>query len=68
MVFGFNGAEPTAGMSLRQQAKAKADANGAVLITVSSHAHERRIRRQYAKVEFYSPVNLGSKSRLFICK
>ena len=66
--FTLNGAVLTSDMSLRQQAKAKADANGAVVVTVSSHAQERRIHRQYTQVEFYAPVNLGSRSRLFICK
>lgn len=67
-LFPHNDAVLTSRMSLRQQAKAIADANGALVVTVSSHAQERRVRRQYAQVQFYSPVNLGSKSRLFICR
>lgn len=66
--FNLNGATLKAEMTLRQQAKAIADANGAIVVTVSSHAMERRIRRQYCVMYFYAPVRLGSKSRLFICK
>ena len=66
--FNLNGATLEPGMTLRQQAKAIADANDAVVVTVSSHAMERRIRRQYGVMDFYAPIRLGSKSRLFICK
>lgn len=66
--FNLNGAMLKPSMTLRQQAKAVADANGAIVVTVSSHAMERRMRQQYSVVDFYAPVRLGSKSRLFICK
>ncbi len=66
--FQLNGAQLLPGMSLREQAKEIAKANNAVVVTVSSHNAVARLFKQYNRVEFYSPVNLGSKSRLYICK
>lgn len=52
--------------TIRQQAEAKAKKTGGVVIACSSHAQVARESRKYDSFEFYSPVSLGSKTRLFI--
>lgn len=55
------------GMSMRQMAVAKAEMQGKKVVAVSSHSQERRMRKEHSgDVEFFGPVSLGSKIKLFL--